>query len=117
MPARESSTATVAATSTPRRSAASRYGSGSGFGRLTSSPLTTTSNSPTAAANGSARTANDDVTSAIGMPAACTASQQLLGARLPRDPGGDTRRDALVEEVHDLVVRQVDPARGERLRR
>ena len=42
---------------------------------VTSSPLTTTSNRPAAAANGSASTRNDDVTSAIGTPASCSAAR------------------------------------------
>ena len=36
--------------------------------------------------------------------------EELLGARLPRDPGGDARGDPRVEEVDDLLVRQVHAA-------
>ena len=50
------------------------------------------------------------MTSAIGTPAACSACEELLGARLPRDPGGDPLGHPAVEEVDDLLERQVDAA-------
>ena len=60
-----------------RRAAAPRSGTARGpaSARVTSSPLTTTSNRPAAAANGSASMRNDDVTSAIGTPASCRSAR------------------------------------------
>ena len=62
--------------STPRRSAARRYGSGCGFPRSTSSPTTDTSNAPVgnASTTSVAKRRHDIVTRAVGIPAVRTSA-------------------------------------------
>ena len=75
-PVGESSIAIQRVISTPRRSAANRYGSGCGLPRSTSSPTTDTSNAPAgnASITSFAKRRHDMVTNAVGISDARTSA-------------------------------------------